>query len=218
MTKITTLLFDLDGTLINTNELIISSFLHTLNHYFPDQYKREDVYPFMGPTLVETFSGIDAERTEEMIARYRKFNLENHDMLVTEFTGVFETIRTLKENNFKLAIVSTKLRDTVIKGLKLTNLYPFFDTIVALDDVTHPKPHPEPLLKALQEVGSKPEEAMMIGDNFHDIEGGKNAGTLTAGVAWSVKGKGFLQSFDPDYMLEAMPDLLDILKIGVSEK
>ncbi|MEK4028043.1 MULTISPECIES: pyrophosphatase PpaX [Bacillaceae] len=218
MTKITTLLFDLDGTLINTNELIISSFLHTLNHYFPEQYKREDVYPFMGPTLVETFSSIDAERVEEMVTRYRTFNLENHDLLVTEFDGVYETIRTLKENNFKLAIVSTKLRDTVIKGLKLTNLYPFFDTIVALDDVTHPKPHPEPLLKALQEVGSQPEEAMMIGDNFHDIEGGKNAGTLTAGVAWSVKGKEFLQSFQPDYMLDAMPDLLDIVKIGVPEK
>lgn len=218
MTKITTLLFDLDGTLINTNELIISSFLHTLNHYFPEQYKREDVYPFMGPTLFETFSSIDAERTEEMITHYREFNLENHDMLVTEFDGVFETIRTLKENNFKLAIVSTKLRDTVIKGLKLTNLYPFFDTIVALDDVTHPKPHPEPLLKALQEIGSKPEEAIMIGDNFHDIEGGKNAGTLTAGVAWSVKGKEFLQSFHPDYMLDTMPELLDIVKIGVPEK
>lgn len=172
----------------------------------------------MGPTLVETFSSIDAERVEEMVTRYRTFNLENHDLLVTEFDGVYETIRTLKENNFKLAIVSTKLRDTVIKGLKLTNLYPFFDTIVALDDVTHPKPHPEPLLKALQEVGSQPEEAMMIGDNFHDIEGGKNAGTLTAGVAWSVKGKEFLQSFQPDYMLDAMPDLLDIVKIGVPEK
>lgn len=218
MTKITTLLFDLDGTLINTNELIISSFLHTLDHYFPEQYKREDVYPFMGPTLVDTFSGIDAERTEEMIAHYRKFNLENHDMLVTEFDGVFETIRTLKENNFKLAIVSTKLRDTVIKGLKLTNLYQFFDTIVALDDVTEPKPHPEPLLKALQELGSRPEETIMIGDNFHDIEGGKNAGTVTAGVAWSVKGKEFLQSYHPDYMLETMPELLDILEIGVQEK
>ncbi|MFK2825462.1 pyrophosphatase PpaX [Bacillus sp. B190/17] len=218
MTKITTLLFDLDGTLINTNELIISSFLHTLNHYFPERYKREDVYPFMGPTLVETFSSIDEERVEEMTARYRAFNLQNHDALVTEFDGVFETIRTLKENNFKLAIVSTKLRDTVIKGLKLTNLYPFFDVIVAMDDVTHTKPHPEPLLKALTALDSKPEEAIMVGDNFHDINGGKNAGTLTAGVAWSVKGKEFLQSFHPDYMLETMPDLLDILQIGKVEK
>ncbi|KAB7706471.1 pyrophosphatase PpaX [Bacillus aerolatus] len=218
MTKITTLLFDLDGTLINTNELIISSFLHTLDHYFPQSYKREDVYPFMGPTLHETFSSIDEERTEEMVARYRAFNIDNHDALVTEFDGVFETIRTLKENNFKMAIVSTKMRDTVIKGLKLTNLYQFFDVIVGLDDVTHPKPHPEPLQKALEALGSKPEEAIMIGDNYHDIDGGKNAGTLTAGVAWSIKGKEFLQTFHPDFMLDTMPELLDIVKVGAAEK
>ncbi|WP_100332309.1 pyrophosphatase PpaX [Bacillus xiapuensis] len=216
MKNLTTLLFDLDGTLINTNELIISSFLHTLHHYYPNRYKREDVYPFMGPTLVETFSNIDPERTEEMVQRYRAYNLANHDALVTQFDGVFETVRTLKENDYKLAIVSTKMRDTVIKGLKLTNLYPFFDVIVALDDVKHPKPHPEPLQKALNALGSKPEEALMIGDNYHDINGGKNAGTKTAGVSWSVKGKEFLQSFHPDYMLDSMADLLDILEIGTA--
>ena len=68
--KITTLLFDLDGTLIDTNELIIKSFMHTLGHYYPDRYKREDILPFMGPPLVETFSSIDPERTEEMVQRY----------------------------------------------------------------------------------------------------------------------------------------------------
>ncbi|KKB38676.1 Inorganic pyrophospatase PpaX [Bacillus thermotolerans] len=218
MTKITTLLFDLDGTLINTNELIISSFLHTLNHYFPEQFKREDVYAFMGPSLTETFTKLDEERAEEMMNHYRAFNIENHDALVTEFEGVFETIRTLKENGYKMAIVSTKLRDTVIKGLKLTNLYQFFDVIVGLDDVTHPKPDPEPLRKALEALGSKPEEAIMIGDNYHDIEGGQNTGTLTAGVAWSIKGREFLETFHPDYMLETMPDLLDILEIGETRK
>ncbi|WP_100401723.1 pyrophosphatase PpaX [Bacillus sp. FJAT-42315] len=214
MKNITTLLFDLDGTLINTNELIIASFLHTLDHYFPNQYQREDVYPFMGPTLVETFSSIDPERVDEMVNRYRTYNLAKHDELVTEFEGVYDTIRTLKENGYKLAIVSTKMRDTVIKGLKLTGLYGFFEVIVALDDVTEPKPDPEPLQKALAALGSTAEEAMMIGDNYHDIEGGHNAGTLTAGVAWSVKGKEFLQTFNPDYMLETMPELLDILQVG----
>jgi pyrophosphatase PpaX len=218
MKNITTLLFDLDGTLINTNELIISSFMHTLNHYYPEKYQREDVYPFMGPTLIETFSSIDPDNVEEMVACYRKFNHEQHDLLVTEFDGVYETIRTLKENNFKLAIVSTKMRETVLRGLELTNLLPFFEEVVALDDVNHAKPHPEPLQKALKALGSKPEEAMMIGDNYHDIEGGKNAGTLTAGVSWSIKGKDFLEKYNPDYMLDTMPELLDILQIGAAKK
>lgn len=218
MKNITTLLFDLDGTLINTNELIVQSFLHTLNHYFPNQYEREDVYPFMGPPLIDTFEALDKERTKEMVDHYRAFNHEKHDALVTEFEGVYETIRTLHENGFKMAIVSTKIHETVLKGLKLTNLDPFFDVVIGLDDVEHAKPHPEPVQKALTALGSKPEEAIMVGDNYHDIEGGKNAGVQTAGVAWSLKGRDFLNTYDPDYMLESMSDLLDILQVGASQK
>jgi pyrophosphatase PpaX len=212
--RITTLLFDLDGTLIDTNELIISSFIHTLNHYYPDQYKREDVLPFMGPPLADTFMKIDSERVDEMIERYRKYNLENHDLLVKEFDGVYETIQALHEQGYKMAIVSTKIRDTVIKGLRLTKLDQFFDVVVGLDDVNHAKPDPEPLQKALQQLGSTPDEALMIGDNSHDILGGKNAGTKTAGVAWSAKGKEYLAQFEPDYMLEHIQDLFDILQVS----
>ncbi|OKL36290.1 pyrophosphatase PpaX [Domibacillus mangrovi] len=218
MKNITTLLFDLDGTLINTNELIVESFLHTLNHYYPGQYKREDVYPFMGPPLIETFEQIDKERTMEMVAHYREFNLGQHDTLVTEFQGVYEAIRILHENNYKMAIVSTKIRDTIIRGLKLAQLDPFFDVIIGLDDVENPKPHPEPVEKALAALGSKPEEAIMVGDNYHDIEGGQNAGTMTAGVAWSLKGRDFLNEYNPDFMLESMADLLEILKVGAENK
>jgi pyrophosphatase PpaX len=212
--RITTLLFDLDGTLIDTNELIISSFIHTLNHYYPDQYKREDVLPFMGPPLADTFMKIDSERVDEMIERYRKYNLENHDLLVKEFDGVYETIQALHEQGYKMAIVSTKIRDTVIKGLRLTKLDKFFDVVVGLDDVKHAKPDPEPLQKALHQLGSTPDEALMIGDNSHDILGGKNAGTKTAGVAWSAKGKEYLAQFEPDYMIEHIQDLFDILQVS----
>lgn len=218
MSKLNALLFDLDGTLINTNELIVESFLHTLNHYFPGQYEREDVYPFMGPPLIDTFEALDKERTMEMVAHYRAFNHEKHDALVTEFQGVYETIRTLHENGFKMAIVSTKIHETILKGLKLTNMESFFDVVVGLDDVEHAKPHPEPVQKALAALGASPEEALMIGDNYHDIEGGQNAGVKTAGVAWSLKGRDFLNTYNPDYMLESMADLLDILQVGANQK
>lgn len=215
MTKqINTLLFDLDGTLIDTNELIISSFLHTLDIFQPGRYEREDVLPFLGPTLSETFMEIDPNNAENMIKEYRKFNLEQHDLLVKEFNGVFETIRTLSENNYKLAIVSTKVGATVLKGLALTNLDQFFDVIISLDEVEHAKPNPEPLEKAMKALNSKPEETMMIGDNYHDILGGKNAGTYTCGVSWSVKGRSYLEQYEPDYMLETMADLLDIVGVG----
>lgn len=213
--NITTLLFDLDGTLIDTNELIISSFLHTLEKYYPGKYQRRDVLPFMGPSLYETFSLLNPDQVEEMIHVYRTYNIANHDLLVKEFKGVNETIETLKNQGFKLGIVSTKILDTVIKGLKLTKLDPYFDTIVALDHVKNAKPNPEAVLKALAQLDARPEEAMMIGDNYHDILAGKNAGTKSAGVAWTIKGRDYLAQFDPDYMLEEMPDLLAILGVSI---
>jgi pyrophosphatase PpaX len=209
--KITTVLFDLDGTLIDTNELIIASFLHTLEHYYPNQYQREDVLPFMGPSLKETFSSLDHARTDAMIETYRTYNRTHHDKLVTEFPTVIETIQQLKEKGYKLGIVSTKLSDGVLKGLQLTKLDSYFDVIVALDHVEKAKPDPEPILKALKQLESKPEEAIMVGDNYHDILAGKNAGTLTAGVAWTIKGKDYLTEYGPDYMLEEMADILTIL-------
>jgi pyrophosphatase PpaX len=211
--KITTVLFDLDGTLIDTNELIISSFLHTLEHYYPKKYKREDVLPFLGPTLRETFEPMDRDRMDEMIATYRAYNLSQHDSFVTIFPTVLETIKTLKEKGFKIAIVSTKVSDVVLMGLKLTKLDSYFDVIVALDHVEKAKPDPEPIFNALNQLGSKPEEAMMVGDNYHDILAGKNAGTKTAGCSWSIKGREHLEKYNPDYILEEMADLLKILEV-----
>ncbi|NHM32378.1 pyrophosphatase PpaX [Neobacillus terrae] len=209
--KITTILFDLDGTLIDTNELIISTFMHTLDKYYPGKYQREDVYPFMGPSLMETFSGLNPDRVDEMILEYRTYNLANHDRLVKEFVGVKDTVHTLKERGYKLGIVTTKLHDVVLKGLKLMDLEPYFEAVVALDHVEKEKPDPESVLKALEQLGSKPEEAIMVGDNYHDILAGKNAGTKTAGVAWSMKGRDYLANFEPDFMLENMADILAIL-------
>jgi len=212
MNKIDTVLFDLDGTLIDTNELIVSSYLHTLEQYYPGRFGRQDVLPFMGPTLRDVFEGIDSTKADEMIKTYRQFNISNHDKLVTEFEGVNETIKALSEKGFKLAVVTTKIADVARMGLKLTGLEPYFPVLIALDDVEKPKPDPEPIYKALELLGSKPESAMMVGDNHHDVLGGKNAGTKTAGVAWTLKGRDHLAAYNPDYMLDSMTDLLTILE------
>ena len=206
--KIDTVLFDLDGTLINTNELIIASFLHTLDHYFPKQYNREGVIQFIGPSLHDSFGRVNPEKVDEMIEMYRTFNHEKHDELVEEYDTVFETVKQLHEKGYKLAVVTTKRSETAKMGLKLTGLDQFFDVIVGIDDVDKVKPDPEPLLKALDALNSSPEKAIMVGDSQYDILGGKNTGTKTAGVAWTIKGREFLANYGPDVMLETMADLL----------
>ncbi|MBM7573541.1 pyrophosphatase PpaX [Aquibacillus albus] len=208
---IRTILFDLDGTLIDTNELIIASFTHTLKQHTGKDYDRTEIFDFIGPPLRDSFEQVDATQVEEMVNTYREHNLANHDSYVTAYPTVIDTIQQLKREGYQLGIVTTKMKDTAIKGLKLTGMDDFFEVIIGLEDVNHAKPHPEPVIKALTKLDASPSSTLMIGDNYHDIESGKNAGTLTAGVAWSLKGREALESYQPDYMLDQMSDLLDIL-------
>jgi pyrophosphatase PpaX len=213
--EIKTVLFDLDGTLINTNELIIASYLHTLEKYYPNQYKREQIVSLMGLPLDDTFvkMGVDVERIDEYIKTYREHNLANHEKYVHAFEGVLETIEVLSKNKIKIAIVSTKNSQAIRLGLKITELLPYFPTIIGIDDIEKPKPDPEPILKALEILDAKPEHTMMVGDSRYDIEAGKNAGVKTAGVAWTIRGREYLASFEPDYILDNMTDLLQILGV-----
>ncbi|UOE93758.1 pyrophosphatase PpaX [Alkalihalobacillus sp. LMS39] len=211
--KIDTVLFDLDGTLINTNELIIASFLHTLEHYRPGEYTREAILEFIGPPLVDSFKTVDPDLVDEMIERYRTFNHEKHDELVEEYEGVKETVQQLHQAGIKLAIVTTKIRKTAMMGLQLTGLDQYFDVIISLDEVDRVKPDPQPLQLAMDALGSKPDTTIMVGDNHHDINGGKNAGTKTAGVAWAIKGEEFIRSYEPDYVLQSMNELLEIVGV-----
>ncbi|ANU18939.1 pyrophosphatase PpaX [Planococcus plakortidis] len=212
---ITALLFDFDGTLLDTNELIIQTFLSVLGEHFPGEYGREDVLHFIGPSLEQTFTEIAPGRVNELSDQYRRLNRTLHDELVSEYDGVAETLRTLKSRGLKMAIVSTKREETILHGLKLMGVHDVFDVLVALDHVQNPKPHPEPLELALRLLEADQQEALMIGDNSHDIEGGKNAGVRTAGVAWTAKGEEFLASFEPDFMLQHISDLLELTKVGI---
>ncbi|EUJ18121.1 pyrophosphatase PpaX [Listeria aquatica] len=210
--EITTLLFDLDGTLINTNELIIASFQATLKEFLPEkEFSREEILPFIGPPISETFGNLLPERAEEMITFYRAFTNEHHDELILEYDGVYEAIRALYEEDYKLAIVSTKIYDTVMRGLKVMGLDKFFQVVIGFDQVKTAKPDPEGINMALTLLNASQEEAIMIGDNYHDILAGKNAGVKTAGVAWSIKGEETLLTYEPDYMLHKMGDLLKIV-------
>lgn len=208
------LLFDFDGTLLNTNDLIIQTFMHVLNERFPGQYSPKDCLKFLGPSLKQTMSDIAPGEEDAMIAKYRKYNELHHDELVTQYPDVVSTLEQLKAMGLKLAIVSTKRNGMIDRGLSVLGANHLFDVRIGTDDVKNVKPDSEPVLLALERLGVNKEEAIMIGDNSHDIEAGHNAGIRAAGVAWAFKGPEYLQQFKPEYMLHHMTDLLDIVKAG----
>lgn len=209
---IRTVLFDLDGTILDSNELIHASFVHTFKQY-NYSFTREEILGFNGPPLIESFSKIDPDRAEMMIETYLQHNHDIHNDYVKLFPNVIETIKVLQSNDIKLGIVTAKIRNSVDLGLTITGLDQYFETIVTVDDVSHPKPHPESVIKAMTELNGEPSTTLMVGDNYHDIQAGQNAGVRTAGVAWSLKGKDFLASYHPTYMLEDMRDLLEIVGV-----
>lgn len=212
MSSIRTILFDLDGTLINTNELIQSSFKHTFAT-FGYQFSDEVIRKFNGPPLMETFRSIDPKQAENMLQTYQKHNHAVHDQYVTAFPNTIETLTKLKEQHIRLGVVTTKMRKGALMGLELTGMDHFFETIITFDDVMHPKPHPEPIMKAMKHLNAEAGSTLMVGDNYHDIEAGKNAGVPTVGVAWSTKGKDFLLQHNPTYMINDMTDLLQIVGV-----
>lgn len=208
--NIETVLFDMDGTLIDTNELILESFKHTFNHY-GYQFSDQEILTFNGPPLVDTFVGLDSDLADEMIETYRTHNLAHHEQYVKVFPEVIETLEALQRRGIPMGVVSAKMRTGVELGLEITGIRDFFQTIVAVDDVTRAKPHAEPVLKGMKALQGKPESTLMIGDNYHDIEAGHNAGVQTAGVAWTEKGEAHLAQYKPTYMLGIMSDLLKIV-------
>ncbi|EON74221.1 pyrophosphatase PpaX [Lysinibacillus sphaericus] len=208
------LLFDFDGTLLNTNDLIIQTFMYILEERFPGQYSPKDCLNFIGPSLKQTISDISPGEEDEMIAKYRAWNVLHHDELVTEYPDVVSTLEQLKSMGIKLAIVSSKRNDMIDRGLSVLGASHLFDERIGTDDVKNVKPDPEPVLLALERLGVSKEDAIMIGDNSHDVEAGHNAGVRCAGVAWSIKGADYLQQFKPEYMLQHMTDLFDIVKEG----
>lgn len=200
-----TLLFDLDGTLLDTNPLIIASFRHTFDYYFPEHaYRDEDIYRFIGPTLEKSFRELNEAEWKEMQAFYRSFNIAMHDQLVAEYPGVIEGLYRLHAKGYKMGVVTSKGRPVVERGLRLFNIDHLFDVVVTADEVENEKPHAEPVERALQALGSSPERAVMVGDNDTDIFSGKNAGTKTVAVGWALKGRPFLESLEPDVIIDSM--------------
>ena len=206
------LLFDFDGTLLDTNELIIQTFMYVFDEKFSVQYTKDDCIPLIGSSLRQTFERITPNEVDEMIAKYREWNEAHHDELVKEYDGVVETLQQLHAMGIRLVIVSSKVHVNIVKGLQVLGVAELFEYIVGADDVEHVKPHPEPIEKALNYLQLSKDEVIMVGDNSHDIEGGQNAGVKTAGVSWTIRGEAYLQTFNPDYMLTTMSDIISIVR------
>ena len=205
------ILFDLDGTLINTNDLIIKSFQHTMRVHLDRECLPEEFIPFFGEPLITILERFDQNQGEEMIKTYREYNLAKHDELTTRFEGTVETLGELKNRGIMLGVVTSKLRPAALRGIKLCGLDEFFSVVVACEDTTRHKPDSEPILKALELLGRGKAGVLYVGDSTLDILSAKSAGVMSAAVMWSALQRKVLLDTTPDFALEKVEDLLKLV-------
>ncbi|EOU1755500.1 pyrophosphatase PpaX [Clostridium perfringens] len=205
-------LFDLDGTLINTNDLILKSFKHTFKTMLDLEPTEEEITMNYGRPLQEIFKSYDENRIEEMINCYRKINLELHDDECKEFADVDLMLQTLKNKGIKIGVVTSKKSDMAERGAKLMGIFKYFDTFITPEVTIKHKPEGEPVLKACENLGVSPSEALVVGDSPYDILAGKNAGAKTCGVKYTALPIEKLQESKPDFYVDKPLEILELVE------
>lgn len=209
------ILFDFDGTLVNTNDVILASWQHTYRHYLGHEMPVDHITSCFGEPLLLTmereFPGVDPQESADV---YRQFQLENADKLVTIFPGIKELLADLKEAGYVLGIVTSRTRESALRYMDMFAITSYFSDLVTCDDTTVHKPNPEPILLAMSKLGASAEESIMIGDSPFDIKCANNAGVDSVMVNWRITcdETSVIDDAKVDYWLHQPSDLVELLK------
>src|ERR1044072_5699230 len=177
-----TILFDLDGTLIDSIALILSSMRFAFAKLGRPCPTDEEWTAGIGIPLFTAMRryAVDDDDSKALISAYREHQVANHDRLVTCYDGVVDVVKTLRGRGHQTGVVTSKGEWLAMKGLALVGLASAMDTIVGADSSTRHKPAPEPVRVALQRLGAEPDNALYVGDSVHDLMAGRAAGVRTA--------------------------------------
>ena len=217
-TSVDAVLFDLDGTLLDTTQAIVSSLTYTVEKLTGRTPDPAELQPYMGLPLIRTFSDLVPGRAEEACEVYVRHNVAVHKDLVRPYPGVPETVTTLLKRGVRLALVTSKRRTTTMIGLEIAGLTESFEAMVCFGETEKAKPDPEPVLKALELlVLDKRDgaEILVVGDSPWDIRAARSAARLlprlhvrSAAVTYGIATRQVLEQEHPDHFLDAISDVL----------
>ena len=206
-------LFDLDGTLIDSGAIIVASMRHAatsvLGREIPDEQLKAAVG---GPGLIAQMRALDEERVDELVEAYRLHNEPLHAEL-EPCAGIEDALGALRAEGRRLGIVTAKRHATIRLAFEvLPQLEDFFDVVVGADDTARPKPHPDPILAALDRLGAGPAEAAYVGDSPFDVAAAKAAGVTAVAVAWGgIHTAERLAEEQPAALVHTAEELLGVL-------
>ena len=214
MTGIRSVLFDLDGTLIDSERLILASYRHAMQTHLGHVPPEETWLATIGQPLVVQMKmyARTKEEVPALIRTYVEHNMAHHDDLVRPFPDMRDVVKTVRDAGFQLAIVTSKKAHAAGRGLRRCDLpEDWFESRVTADDVERYKPEPDPVWRALEELDVEAAEAVFVGDSTHDMVSGRAAGVSTAAALWGPYSREQLEPTAPDTWLERPADILELL-------
>ena len=206
-------LFDFDGTLVDTTDLIYQSMRHAAGEVLGREVSRKVLMANVGQPLPRQMKLLSAEHAGALLDSYRLHNEENHDALIKEFPGVEEALPRLRSAGVRVAVVTSKRRFSVDMALKsFPGLGEVVDQWVTMEDTNEHKPRPEPLHKALELLGNVPrEEATYVGDSPFDVAAAKAARVKSVAVSWGAFSEEALRAAGPDHLVPDLDAAVDVL-------
>ena len=205
-------LFDLDGTVIDSGAIILASMRHAANEVLGVEPPDEELMAAVGgPGLEAQMRALAPDRVDELVVAYRAHNEPLHDELAC-CDGVDDVLVGLKDEGRRLGIVSAKRRETIELAFATVPLGHLFDVVVGGDETERHKPHPEPLLVAAERLDADPDECAYVGDSPFDIRAAKAAHMHAVAVTWGrIHTRERLEPEEPDAIVDTAKDLLVVL-------
>lgn len=215
MPRFGTVLFDLDGTVVDTRELIRQSHRHAVTTVLGRDMPDDELLANVGRPLVEQMGAFDAERADELLQAQREWNHAHTAELIAPYPGVDHLLSRLKAAGCRTGVVTSKAGPTVQLAFDaLPEVARHIDVLVAVEDTAVHKPAPDPVLKGLELLGVAPHDACYVGDAPFDIASGRDAGVTTVGVTWGFFPRDAIA--DADVVVDTVAALHDYLLPGTA--
>jgi len=210
------IVFDFDGTLMDTQDSIFGAFEYVFKKHIPE-YKvtEDDKIGFLGPTLEETFRKYIPnadEIMETLLNEYREKCKELHKTCVRTFPGTVDLLKYCKENGYKITIASSKKSDVIRLGLKVGKIEEYFNEIVGIESILEPKPNKETVIKGVQIIGGSKDNAIYVGDSTTDIQSAQNAGVFSIGYCSNMRKEQALKDVKPNRIVYDLTEIKAILE------
>lgn len=211
-------LFDLDGTLIDSIPLLVASMRHAFEGH-PRAPSTAEWVALIGTPLDGMIRrwALDEADVERLKERYKRYQWENHDAIVRAFPGVPEVLEALSAQGVRMAVVTSKLEPSARRSLEFLGISRHFALVVGIEATKRHKPDPDPVRFALDRLGGRPEEAAFVGDSPHDVAAGNAAGVATVATLWGPFTREQLAPARPTAWAERVGDLLPVL-VGLGER